>query len=400
MLLLAAGCSSPESTVSAAEPADAGERPGMTVARADTDTTMPSRPEGQVEAAVVDALLDAAEPSAPATARRNPAQPEVIQTAQAAGSPRIVVEEPVFNFGSLEVGESIDHVWTIRNDGDVDLEISNVRAACGCTNTNLASRVIAPGESTTLSSTLEMPRQMGDVRKSIALSSNDPNARTTVVSFEGRATQAIAVEPHVLAFRDIDENALLTMSAEITSQDGTAFQVEEVSAEQGLFDLEWETVEQGTHYRVHVTTRPPFEASYVTDRISIKTDHPRLGTLQMAAVANVSRDLNTAPEVLRMSSATTGPINRMVLIRAGRVSEFSVTGVEVPDPEMTYEVTQRQPGMLYIEIKNIVAKPELNGAELIVHTDVPTMPEVRIPFEVVQTEEAITPGVQYIESAG
>lgn len=43
------------------------------------------------------------------------------------GSPKIVASEAVFDFGTIKPKETIEHVFTIKNEGDGDLHIDHVQ---------------------------------------------------------------------------------------------------------------------------------------------------------------------------------------------------------------------------------------------------------------------------------
>ena len=359
------------------DPVQSEASPASDAAKAAVEATEP------VEVAIAAETVDT--PEAPEPDAASPAPVQVAQAPQQGGTPRIAVDEPIFDFGRMEVGEKRDHTWTIRNMGDADLEIRNVRPSCGCTNTAVADDIVPPGGTTTLASTLDLPRQTGPVRKNIAIHSNDPQQGTLVVAFVGEATQAIVLDPPVITFQNIEQDEQASRTVEVrATEDDLSFQITGLDFATGqAFGAETETVEEGRHYRVHVSTLPPMAGSHISDYLTIETDHDRVSSLRLTMVANVLSDIVTAPDVLRLNAAHPEAIKRVILLRAGRVTEFTVTGVDLPDPDMEYTVNERQPGMLYIEVDNIVARPELDGTEVVVHLDAPSVPEVRIPITVV-----------------
>lgn len=98
----------------------------------------------------------------------------VVFSALALGAPIIQVDNAVYDFGSTFEGIAVDHTFVIRNTGDETLEISGVRASCGCTATELATTSIAPGESVDLEVLVNTTGFGGTISKSITVTSNDP----------------------------------------------------------------------------------------------------------------------------------------------------------------------------------------------------------------------------------
>ena len=60
--------------------------------------------------------------------------------------PKPVVSEREFDFGSMVVGSKMSHTFTIRNEGEADLELLEGEATCKCTEFKLSSRLLKPGE--------------------------------------------------------------------------------------------------------------------------------------------------------------------------------------------------------------------------------------------------------------
>lgn len=57
----------------------------------------------------------------------------------------IEFEEEVFDFGDIEEGESVEHLFKFKNTGENPLVISNAKGSCGCTVPEWPRSPIAPG---------------------------------------------------------------------------------------------------------------------------------------------------------------------------------------------------------------------------------------------------------------
>ena len=87
----------------------------------------------------------------------------------AEGKPVALPLEPIKNFDIVAKGEVLEHSFEIRNDGVADLEISDVRPACGCTVAKF-DRVVAPGAVGKVYAELDTSDFAGPISKSIASS--------------------------------------------------------------------------------------------------------------------------------------------------------------------------------------------------------------------------------------
>jgi hypothetical protein len=61
--------------------------------------------------------------------------------------PAITFEESVFDFGTIDQGTNVEHVFKFKNTGDSPLMIVNATSSCGCTIPEYTKDPIAPGES-------------------------------------------------------------------------------------------------------------------------------------------------------------------------------------------------------------------------------------------------------------
>ena len=101
------------------------------------------------------------------------------------GAPKIQVDQTLHDFGEVQEGQAAVHIFHIRNVGDKDLEIRNVRTSCGCTAALLSDRVIPPGGETQLKVTYRTRGRPGPFRKSVTLFTNDPEAPTFQLLIKG-----------------------------------------------------------------------------------------------------------------------------------------------------------------------------------------------------------------------
>lgn len=66
--------------------------------------------------------------------------------AQKAKFAQITFDETEFDFGTIDQGTNVEHVFTFSNSGDVPLVITDANSTCGCTVPSYTDKPIAPGE--------------------------------------------------------------------------------------------------------------------------------------------------------------------------------------------------------------------------------------------------------------
>ena len=93
--------------------------------------------------------------------------------------PEITFEEEEYDFGTIQKGENVEHVFKFTNTGRAPLVITNATSSCGCTVPDAPKEPIAPGE------TAEMTVKYngsgnGQVTKTVTVSANTEKGKEQV----------------------------------------------------------------------------------------------------------------------------------------------------------------------------------------------------------------------------
>ncbi|MDA3891760.1 MAG: DUF1573 domain-containing protein [Salinivirgaceae bacterium] len=104
---------------------------------------------------------------------------------QRANAPKIVFDSKIFDFETIKQGESVDHVFALKNEGKSDLIIRKTKASCGCTVVSPSKEVIKPGESAELKVRFNSAGKRNKQNKSITVITNDPAESQVVLRVKG-----------------------------------------------------------------------------------------------------------------------------------------------------------------------------------------------------------------------
>lgn len=114
-------------------------------------------------------------------------------------SPRLVLEEEVFDFGSVEQGQRVEHVFEFRNDGKRELEIGKLRTSCGCTASVVSQTRIPAGGEGSLLVKFNSGARRGPFENSVEIQSNDPFTRN-IARIRGTVQPLYWCEPEAVDF--------------------------------------------------------------------------------------------------------------------------------------------------------------------------------------------------------
>jgi Protein of unknown function (DUF1573) len=98
-------------------------------------------------------------------------------------------EENNFDFGTINSGAEVVHVYKFKNAGDADIVISQVKGSCGCTSPEYPQNPVKPGEDGEIKVTFRSKGMAGQVVKDITILANTvPTTKILTISGEVLAT--------------------------------------------------------------------------------------------------------------------------------------------------------------------------------------------------------------------
>src|SRR4030067_1974645 len=98
----------------------------------------------------------------------------VVNTALAAGQPKIKFKQTSWNYGKVKQGAVLLHEFVFANEGDATLVIQKVSPSVGCAAALVSAEKIQPGKEGRIEIKFDTRGYGGQVRKLIYVDSNDP----------------------------------------------------------------------------------------------------------------------------------------------------------------------------------------------------------------------------------
>lgn len=154
-----------------------------------------------------------------------------------ASPPNIEFSEDLWDFGTIQHGDKVTHVFEVKNLGGTELIINRVRPSCGCTAALLSSSKVPPQGSAEIEVTFNSSGFKGKVSKYIYVESNDPDEPlkkltiTTVVEVSPSPT--INLKENSWDFGLIVQGETVTFSLSIENTGERELQITKLRASPG-----------------------------------------------------------------------------------------------------------------------------------------------------------------------
>ncbi len=316
------------------------------------------------------------------------AAPEAVAApaAESAPAPKIVCDAPTHDFGTADSSQTIDHEYVIKNEGDLSLEIGQVRPSCGCTVANISERSVPPGGETRVTARLSLAGRMGRQQKSIVIESNDPKQPQFILTLQGEVSVAVNVQPDRIVFGQLNAEAGQSAEVQLNGSGTPPFHITNVETSSSNIVAKYETTEDGKSYKLNVQVAGPLPDGAFNGYVRVSTDHPAKPVIEIPVTAMVVGALLVAPqEILLAAQSPDGQVQtRYVIVRSSEGKTFKIESVDTPDSSVTTQIFPFGENGFRIQIDNIRADTLATGGSIVIHTDMPGMNQITIPIRVAQ----------------
>jgi hypothetical protein len=252
----------------------------------------------------------------------------------AKGTPKIMLSADSWDFGTVVFGDMPSHVLTIKNEGDADLHLTNVRGSCSCTVPKLKTNLLKPGEATEVEIHFNTRKRQGSITQTVTIQSDDPKNSTLTFRVTGEVKKLVNVEPANVMLTGAKRDEAMSATVRITNDSGEPLspEIKRISSE--YIGASLKEIEKGKVYELIVTTKPPLPYGRTPAGIELTTGNPRQPDLQIPVNANIQARVSATPPVVFVPAQQTQGTARQVRIRYfGESPEFKVIGVESSNPD-------------------------------------------------------------------
>ncbi|MBI1345742.1 DUF1573 domain-containing protein [bacterium] len=201
--------------------------------------------------------------------------------------PNAVAEVSEFNFGTMAVGNSGEHVFTIKNEGEGDLMLKKGSSTCSCTVGELSNdSKIAPGESVEVKLNWKIKAMTEVFRHSASVLTNDPEHREIQFVVTGKVDEPLKLKPATWEVGELSTDVAV-MKGTIFSPVDDQFDIKNI-----VMKADWVKIESTpmteeelkeysakSGYILTGTISPTMPIGPFFTDVAVETTHPLGGTL-------------------------------------------------------------------------------------------------------------------------
>jgi hypothetical protein len=328
-------------------------------------------------------------------------------------APRVEVDAPHFNFGTMQRGTTKSHEFVIKNVGTAPLTLEVGQTSCKCTLGDVTGKPVPPGESTHVRLEWSAQSDHGPFRQTATVLTNDPLQSRVELTIEGEVTEASGVVPPDLMFDKVPAGESKSAEIYVMAMLQEELKISEAelsnSATRDKFDVRIEPVpadelpnpaaKDGA--RITVTAKPGLPVGRFNQWLSLRTNLPEAEKLEIPVIGRVVGDITVhgvawneeqgalAIGKVKSREGAKKRVNMVVRGADAANTKFSVQYVDPPELKVTIgEPKQLRPTLLHVpvEIEVPAGTPPMvrldtaQGEEglVVLKTTHPTIPELTL----------------------
>jgi hypothetical protein len=297
--------------------------------------------------------------------------------------PKIKFATPEYDFGKVKAGDVVKYDYVFTNVGDQLLELTGVKASCGCTTAGEWTRQVEPGKTGSIPIQFSSANFNGTVGKSITVVCNETSQPTHLLQIKGIVWRPIEVAPQF---------AVLNVTAETPSNAATVRIVNNMAEPLTLwtpeinspaFAMDLKTNQPGKDYELVVRTVPPWPSANLVGQITIKTSSTNVPVLHISAMANVMPLVQPVPgQIILPPPPLTNPTPYTVSVQNHSTNALALSEPTVNAKGVAIQLQEIQPGRacnVAVTFPAGFEVPPGQTVEVRLTSSIPQFPVVRIP---------------------
>jgi hypothetical protein len=203
------------------------------------------------------------------------------------GAPRAVLRAASHDFGEIEAGARLEHRFEIANRGDQVLELKPVGSSCGCRASLTGAETVFPGETGSLTVSLDTDGQAGPKSAWVRVATNDPLYPEIQLLLQAQIAGDLRVAPPRLYLGRVgaDQSRSASVDVELTTP---SVEISSIRTSSERLKVKADRLAPPSRgVRLNVTLPPQGARGRINDRIVVATTSELQPEVEIEVLASV-----------------------------------------------------------------------------------------------------------------
>lgn len=298
-----------------------------------------------------------------------------IQQVPVQKAPQLVpVELRSHDFGTVARSAKTEHRFPITNIYQQPMQISSVRASCGCTTPIIEKQVLQPGETGSILARFNTGTHTGQKKATLTVSITAPVFTELQLNVQGYIRSDIVFNPVEVNFGTIAEGTGKSLDVDLAYAGRSDWKVLGITAAEPFLKPSIQEVSRKNgqvSYKISVELLGNAPAGTLQTQLTLQTNDNRLTKVPLSVSAIVQSNLEVNPQQLALGELKSGEtVEHRFVVRG--IKPFRILEVQAEDMEIQFEPPAEAK---LVHLLNLRIKPDPEKAKgtssLVFKTDLP-----------------------------
>ncbi len=299
---------------------------------------------------------------------------------------QLVCDEPVYDFGTRNNVDQLEHTFVLRNKGTTPFVIRKVNGCCGVTAELTGDKIIQPGSNTTVLAKITLGGYDGKYRKVVHVLTEGQILPVYRLMINGIVIPLVEVHPGAVTFNCSFSNSVMESKMVITSRDGNPFSVTGVVSSVPQCAIDSYTNIGKNKCEIALKTVPPIPSGVIQGYLQVYTDNKAFPVIKPYVVILLADDVMVVPDklILKPLSAGTnsGPNVYSVIVCSRSKQKFQITNIIPPFGDIVTTITPVDDCTYRCDFSNVVSSLEIAGAYMEIFVKQENERKIVVPIDV------------------
>ncbi len=293
--------------------------------------------------------------------------------------PKISCSNPVYEFGTKNESETLNHTFVIKNEGDENLNLGKVRACCGA-KVKVAKKMLKPGDELEIPFEMKLKGRKGKQDKNIFIASDDPKTPYLNLKIRGDVKRYYQISERYISLENISTDSEISEKVTITQEAEFPFSITKVKTNNSSFSASFSKLNiplsSLVKYEVTISGKGPFEVGRLSNRVKIFTDNDAFPYMTVYLSGVIKNPLSILPKSIAVTKSEK-IIKRFLAIRS-KGQDFDISIKELPEG-VSLTKKKRKSGEWICSLE-IESSKLMQNAEVVLTSTFPGVEEVKVPI--------------------
>lgn len=291
------------------------------------------------------------------------------------------------DFGTVAKASAQQHVFRFTNTLEGDLQLSSIRASCGCIKPKILTQVVKPGETAEVLIDFDTKNFEGQraATATLGLQRRNPHSEYAEIQFsiKGMIRRDVVIDPLTVDFGTVVYGAGIQRLVTVKYAGNPAWTVENVSSSNPSIEVAFEETRRDRNtgrvdYQIQLTVKPDAALGSINDHLLVTTSDLNNQNIRVPLLGHVKQAIQAAP--VQLGLLTLGqPLEKSIVIKGDK--PFEILGVDHKHQQITFKKPEGQKTLHLLQYTVDTSKAGLLNDSIIVKTSDPNQPEIVIAFD-------------------